>query len=160
MNQEKSKSPYVSHAERELQAIGYDLSDTAEGPNKWMVDGIMKLLEVFDEQGHSGSSAPYCVEIFRKLAMFEPLGPLTGEDDEWFDHGSTHGDVRWQNKRCGAVFRNSDGYTYYLYGKVFREPNGSCYTNHDSKVEITFPYTPKTEYVDVPSSAFPAAALD
>lgn len=29
------------------------------------------------------------------------------------------------------------------------EPDGGCYTSRDSLVPVTFPYTPKSEYVDV-----------
>lgn len=37
--------------------------------------------------------------------------------------------------------------TYDTEGRVFCDPDGICYTNRDSRVDITFPYTPKTEYV-------------
>jgi len=48
------------------------------------------------------------------------------------------------------VFKDADGRAYDIDGRVFREPNGCCYTSSDSRVYITFPYRPKTEYVDVP----------
>jgi hypothetical protein len=143
------ESQYESHAKRELRAIGYDLSGKDEGPNKWIVQNLNDLLRVFSTQGHSGSSAPYCVDLFAKLAMFKPLGPLTGAEDEWFDHG----DGMFQNKRDGRVFKQPDrfdGQAYFLDGKVFREPSGACFTNRDSMVPLTFPCTPTTEYVDVP----------
>ena len=43
---------------------------------------------------------------------------------------------------------------YDISGRVFREPNGSCWTgslneNMSSTVDVEFPYVPKTEYVDV-----------
>ena len=34
--------------------------------------------------------------------------------------------------------------------RIFREPNRVCYTGKGSRVAITFPYSPKSEYVDVP----------
>ena len=43
---------------------------------------VLELLEVFGNQGHSGSSAPYVLGLFQRLADFKPLGQLTGEDDE------------------------------------------------------------------------------
>lgn len=55
-----------------------------------------------------------------------------------------------QNKRCSHVFKDKDGNAYDIDGKVFREPDGCCFTSKDSFVPVTFPYTPKTEYVDVP----------
>ena len=143
------KSRYEDHAERELVAIGYKLDDKEEGPNKWIVQNLMDLLRVFSTQGHSGSSAPYCVNLFEKLAMFKPLAPLTGETNEWMEVGTGV----WQNKRAGNIFKQDDrfdGQAYNLDGRVFREPSGACYTNRESMVPVIFPYTPTTEYVDVP----------
>jgi len=71
---------YREHALREFKAVGYDLNDKDEGPDKWIMENVLELLEVFGEQGHSGFSAPICISMFRQLAMFEPLGPLTGAD--------------------------------------------------------------------------------
>lgn len=143
------ESRYEQAAKRELVGIGYKLDDPEEGPNQWMVQNLLDLLRVFSTQGHSGSSAPYLVGLFEKLAMHKPLGPLTGADSEWFDHG----DGMCQNIRDSRVFKQPDrfdGQAYFLDGKVFREPSGACYTNRDSMVPVTFPYTPTTEYVDVP----------
>ena len=140
----------IAHAKRELVAIGYDLNDKEEGPNKWIMENLFELLAVFSTQGHSGSSAPYCISMFKKLASFEPLCPLTGEDAEWNDVSMYCGDTtRWQNNRASHVFKDKDGQAYDSQGKVFREPDGCTYTSSDSRVVIEFPYTPKTEYVDV-----------
>lgn len=87
-------------------------------------------------------------KVFTKLANFEPLSPLTGEDSEWTEIA----DGVFQNKRCSHVFKQHDrfgGQAYDIDGKVFREPNGNCYTSIDSFVPITFPYVPQTIYVDV-----------
>lgn len=139
----------VRHAKAELAFAGYKLDDQEEGPNKWMAAGLLDLMRVFSMQGHSGFSAPHCVAMFEKLASYKTLGPLTGADSEWFDHG----DGMFQNIRDSRVFKQPDrfdGQAYFLDGKVFREPSGACYTNRDSMVPVTFPYTPTTEYVDVP----------
>lgn len=142
------KSNYVLHAERELVALGYDLNEKKDDPNRWIQQNIFELLEVFGQQGHSGSSAPYCVHLFSKLALFEPVCPLTGEDNEWHEYS----DGKFQNIRCSRVFKDGKlGQAYDGEGKVFRDPDGSCYTSSDSRVFITFPYTPKREYVDRPA---------
>jgi hypothetical protein len=142
-------SNLVEHAKREFLALGYKpINEEEDGPNKWIQQNVMELLRVFSEQGHSGSSAPYCVGVFEKLAMFEPLGPLTGEDHEWHEAS----DGVFQNKRCSHVFKQADrfnGQAYDTQGRVFRDPNGGSYTSGDSCVPVTFPYTPTTEYVDV-----------
>ncbi len=140
------------HAERELQAIGYDLEDKKNGPNRWIMDNLFELLEVFSKQGHSGGSASYCIQTFAKLAAFEPLGPLTGADDEWIRHGDEGDCGSYQNKRCSHVFKDTkDGQAYDSEGRIFRDPDGCCYQNSESRVPITFPYTPTTEYVDRPA---------
>lgn len=139
----------IRHAKRELAAA---LTSKEDGPDRWMAHGLIELLAVFSSQGHSGFSAPWCAESLRKLAMFEPLGPLTGEENEWMEVGTGV----FQNVRCGHVFKQAnvfDGQAYDLDGRIFREPNGSCYTNGNSRVPVTFPYTPKREYVDVPAVA-------
>jgi len=142
-------SNLVEHAKREFLAMGYKpIEESEDDPNKWIQEDVLELLRVFAEQGHSGSSAPYCIRMFRKLAMFEPLIPLTGEDHEWNDVGNGV----FQNNRCSHVFKQKNRYNgqaYDIRGRVFREPDGCCYTSKESSVPVTFPYTPKTEYVNV-----------
>jgi len=139
------------HALRELRAIGYVPLDLPQenGPNKWIQNNVIELIRVFSKQGHSGMSASYCISMFEKLARFEPLGPLTGADDEWNEVG----EGMLQNNRCSHVFKGADGRAYDIDGRIFREPDGCCFTNYDSRVYIAFPYTPAREYVDVPGDA-------
>lgn len=142
---------YVKHAIEEFRALGYTPvgEDQEDGPSKWIQENIIELLNVFGTQGHSGSSAPYCVQMFSKLALFEPIAPLTGEDWEWADKDHMDG-TTVQNKRCSHVFKNLEtGRAYDIKGKVFIDPDGCAFTSRDSRVDITFPYTPKTEYVKV-----------
>lgn len=145
-----------AHAERELRASGYKM-DGMDGPYDQMaIEAIMELLDVFSKQGHSGFSANYVIQAFTKLANFEPLAPLTGADDEWHECG----DGVYQNKRCGHVFKQADrfnGQAYDIDGRIFRDPNGSCYTSSESRVPVTFPYTPTRVYVDVPGNKKPDA---
>ena len=138
---QESESNYIKAAKRELPGF----RDGADPMDKLMGEQILELLAVFSTHGHSGFSAPMAIAIFEKLANHKPLGPLTGEDSEWLDVG----DGMIQNIRAGHVFKGSDGRAYDSNGKVFRMPDGCCYTNRDSRVYIEFPYTPKTEYVDV-----------
>ena len=136
------------HALREFKALGYTpLNQPQEdGPNKWVQENVLELLKVFSTQGHSGFSAPYCINAFRKLASWEPLCPLTGEADEWNEVS----DDLWQNNRCSRVFKRADNKPYDIEGRIFQEPSGACYTSRDSRVYIEFPYTPKSEYVNAP----------
>lgn len=110
---------------------------------------LLEMVLVFTTHNHSGFSASYATRMLEKLLRLEPIGPLTGEPDEWHEAGPGV----FQNKRCSRVFKDScrfDGQAYDIAGRVFREPNGACYTGSESKVPVTFPYTPTTEYVDVP----------
>lgn len=156
-------------AEQELRYAGYDVNDPEDGPNRWLAEGTLELLKVFADQGHSGSSAPYAVSLFEKLAMWKPIAPLTGEDDEWMEVGY---DV-WQNKRNSAVFKEEDGQAYWMDGRVFWEwathpeiddgkPFKSYYTSRGSRVNIEFPWTQpdQREYVFVPNEEFPNEGLD
>lgn len=142
-------SKLIEHAKREFAALGYKSIEQCENdPDKWIQENVLELLKTFAAQGHSGSSAPFAIQYFTKLAAFEPLAPLTGADDEWCNVS----EGIYQNKRCCHVFKQADrfdGQAYDLDGKIFREPSGACYTSSDSMVQITFPYTPTREYVDV-----------
>ena len=144
------------HAMMEFKAAGWldDDGNYIDEMQEAICRHVLALLDVFSSEGHSGSSAPYTVDLFKKLAMFEPVVPLTGEDWEWTDVS----DKLYQNKRCGRVFKDESG-AYDIDGKVFYEwytdENGekfkSHYTSRDSRVPVTFPYRPTTVYEERPS---------
>ena len=138
------QSNYIDHAKREFEHLGWpgdcEMQET-------ICNEVLDLLYLFADSGHSGSSAPYAIGLFKTLAAFEPIGPLTGKDSEWGE--SCWNDGTMQNKRCSHVFKEKDGRAYDINGKVFKESNGSCYTSRESRVYIEFPYVPKTEYVTV-----------
>jgi hypothetical protein len=134
-------------AESELRRAGaFDESGAYMGA---LGPAVMKMVKIFAEEGHSGTSASLAINMFQRVARFQPLTPLTGEDDEWNECG----DGVWQNRRSPRVFKEADGRAYDIEGRVFREPSGVCFTNKDSFVYVDFPYTPTTEYVDAPSEA-------
>ena len=136
-------SKLVDYAKDELKRIG--MIDSGEPYNDLATKAILDLIELFDSQGHSGFSAPYVINTFSRLAMFKPLSPLTGKDDEWNDVG----DGFLQNKRYSAVFKYKDGIAYNSEGKVFTDDGETWYTCRDSSVDVTFPYVvpDKPEYV-------------
>jgi hypothetical protein len=146
---------YVKHAWQEFKAAGWlDENDNFKDEMQEMIcRHVIKLLDVFDDEGHSGTSAPYAISLFKNLASFEPIAPLTGEDWEWTDVAEQSSGPLWQNKRCSHVFKYNDG-AYDIDGIVFYDiikgENGeeykSYYTCKESRVPVTFPYTPKTEY--------------
>lgn len=159
---------YHKHAMVEFKAAGWidENGKFIDEMQEAICNHVLKLLDVFDGEGHSGSSAPYTINLFSKLAAFEPIAPITGEDWEW-NEASTG---VYQNKRCSHVFKQADrfnGQAYDIDGKIFWEwykdedgkPFKSYYTGSGSFVPITFPYVPKREYVFVPNEQFPNEIL-
>lgn len=135
-------SNLIDHAKQEFAVLGWDKTDD-EMQNQ-MCEDVLSLLRVFSEQGHSGFSANYALNLFDKLARYQPISPLTGNDDEWVLVDSER--LLYQNKRCSHVFKDED-HAYDINGRVFIDKDGCAYTNMDSRVPIEFPYTPHTEYV-------------
>lgn len=158
---------YDKHAYREFRAAGWvdENNNFKDEMQEMICRHVLALLDVFSGEGHSGSTAPYTINMFKALASFEPLVPLTGEDWEWSEVSERMGSRCWQNKRASRVFKDEDGRAYDIDGKVFwewserplmddeegypgmSEPYKSYYTCRESRVYVTFPYTPKTEYV-------------
>lgn len=144
-------SNLMTHARNELQGCGYKLDGTDEPYNKAAVDAILALIALFSEQGHSGFSGTYCINAFKTLANFEPLGPLTGADAEWCE---VQDGTMWQNRRCGHVFKDAaDGPAYDSQAVVFEEPDGVRFTGRYSRQFITFPYSPRSATAKVPADA-------
>jgi hypothetical protein len=94
----ETDSPLYCHAERELALVG-------EIYNGMVNKAALEIIGVFAAQGHSGGSAQLTTQLVERLMRYEPLQPLTGENDEWME--ITEGE--FQNKRCSHVFKTSDG---------------------------------------------------
>ena len=105
-------------------------------------EAVLELCRVFEKQGHSGMSASIAGSLFNTLRKWEPIKPLTGEDDEW----TKISDGFFQNKRCPSVFKEN-GEAYQVDYYIFIDKTGARYTNIQSRRAITFPYSPKHEYV-------------
>lgn len=144
---------FEKFAREEFRAAGWtdETGDIKDEMQAMICAGVLDLLNVFEKQGHSGSSAPYMINMFTKLANFKPIAPITGEDWEWNNVGRD-GDIGgrlYQNKRCSSVFKNDTG-AYDIDGKVFWEwqrgrdgkPYKSYYTNGGCHTPVTFPYIP------------------
>lgn len=138
----------VDHAKSEFELAGWPEDD--DEMQKQMCDDLLKLLETFSKQGHSGFSANYCLAYFDKLARYQTITPLTGNDGEWNEVDDGNDGIMYQNKRDPSVFKCEDGKVFWVEGKIFREPDGCTYTSSESHVEITFPWTrPEPEVIDV-----------
>jgi hypothetical protein len=149
------RSNLLAHAENELAIVyGAAQRQTSEAKDLWMQAEInrnlLELIAVFATQGHSGSSAAYARGMLDRLLDFKPIAPLTGADAEWVEVGR---DV-FQNRRCSRVFREGVR-AYDSAGRVFVDADGEGYTNGASRVEVAFPYVPRTVYVTPNGESFP-----
>jgi hypothetical protein len=142
------ESNLLTHARRELAALRGPNPEPDEMQDE-MDKCVLDVVRIFADQGHSGSSAAYAIGCIEKVLRFEPITPLAGTDDEWVEVAEEDGKPLFQNARCGRVFKvGADGEAYDLDGFVFRDPDGSTWTNSESRRPVTFPYTPTTEVVD------------
>jgi len=132
----------VRHAENELKLAGF--YDKESGYERRVAYNVIELVKLFADQEHSWTTAHHCLEVFNRLALFNPLTPLTGADDEW----EVMYDGEWRNIRCHRVYMDADG-GYDIDAKIFRGPDGFCSVNPGQHTDIEFPYSPKTEYVDI-----------
>lgn len=134
----------VDYAKRELDILCPPDENGRKDPLQEMADkNVLDIVAMFAEQGHSGMTASYVLNILERVLRFKPITPLTGADDEWKDVGRG----QEQNRRCFSVFRdNHDNATPYdIEGKVFSGDGGQTfYSCRESRVPVTFPYTPPT----------------
>lgn len=155
-------SNYKKHFERELKILNDNLEEGDSLVIKDFIPLIEQALDVFSEQGHSGGSAPFYAnalgDTIKKVMLFEPLSPITGDDDEWGENNMDGKTL--QNKRLSSVFKEGkDGKPYYIDAIVFKGQNDCCFTGSSIELKdgstissrqfIKLPFTPKTFYIDV-----------
>ena len=108
-----------------------------------MNNDVLELLKVFSEQGHSGFSAPIAIRLFSKLANHKLITEVEDNPEDWDENG--------QHKYITSIFKREDGTCYYMYGRLFAEPNSdNFFYNKASNVDITFPiklYDLQSEYI-------------
>ncbi len=153
----------LDHAKLELEISGL-FSEKGDFYNGMTGKAVMELIEVFSNQGHSGMSAALVVDLFRKLALYEPLMPITGCDEEFniLNYGDN---IHAQNKRDSRIFKDKNGKYTFSDAIIKKCPNGTCWhgllylTREDAILGVNgiscsqeikqFPFVPKTFYIDV-----------
>jgi len=152
----------LEHAKTELRIAGL-LDGSGDFYDGNTAKAVIELIDVFAKQGHSGMSASVVIDLFSKLARYEPITALTGSESEWI-HVS---EGLWQNIRNSAVFKDLNG-CRYIDGIIKRTPDGACWSGsfyenkeafeaRDEKRKIysrdcvikSFPFVPKRFYIDV-----------
>lgn len=133
----------IEFSENELNNLLTSCKDSDEyNLQNVMNKSILEIIKKFSEQHFTGTTSSYCINILIRLLNYKPLTPLTGEDSEWEDiqkYGSEN--TSYQNKRCPAIFKDSEGKAYNVESKIFSDDNGkSWYTCSASREYIDFPY--------------------
>ena len=104
----------VDHAKRELELAGlFDKDSDYEG---MIGKAVMKLMNSFRGQGHSGFSANWTRDLFNQLAQHQNLTPITDDPKDWngvSEYSSPDAKKVWQCKRNPKLFSNNNGKTYY-----------------------------------------------
>lgn len=139
--EDAQESSFIKHAKQEFEYAGWNKIDdeTGQEMQNLIMENLLEILEVISKQGHSGFSIGYLKDCLNKLIDFKPLTPLQGTDDEW-NNKISQGHI-YQNNRCPSIFKDSKtGEASDIYGYIFRDSEGSTYTNGFSHKTITFPY--------------------
>lgn len=98
-----ANSNLCKYAIRELELAGY--SKEEDGPNKWMREQVIEAVALFSSHGNSGFSAPFEINLVKKLCSFDIISPLRFDDGEW-EKISLDGSC--QNKRKSSIFKEPD----------------------------------------------------
>lgn len=150
-----------SHAKKELDIL---IKSTPDAIIRHFVPEILALCEAFGKSGQSGGSAPYTAgalsQAIKKLCLHQPICPITGIDEEWNDIGVSLNRSEpideYQNNRCSNIFKKGkEGRAYFLDAIVWQgEDDYDTFTGSVNGVSSrqyikSFPFEPKTFYVDV-----------
>lgn len=115
-------SNLVAHAKEELTRAGLFSEDSDYGG--MLGRAILKMVEVFASEGHSGMSANIALAAFNRVARFQTLTPITNDPAEWrnvSDYGGPDDKPIWQNRRDSTYFSNDGGQTGYSIDDTNRE---------------------------------------
>jgi hypothetical protein len=147
----KKESSFVKHARNELNIAGlFDKDSDYDGE---LGKAVMRLIETFDNEGHSGASAAMVSSIFNKLSNYGILTPLTEENSGWIEHKNKDGSISCiQNTRISSVFKDEKG-TNYIDAITWCDVNGSTFHGTvegiSSSQYFDLPFVPKTFRIDV-----------
>lgn len=102
------ESNICKHAIKELKLAGYGKGEG--GPNDWMYQQVIEAVAVFASHDNSGMSAPYEIDLVKRLCNWDIISPLRFTDDEWSQISS---DGTCQNRRKSDVFKEPNGSIHY-----------------------------------------------
>lgn len=102
------ESNICKHAIKELKLAGYGNGEG--GPNDWMYQQVIEAIAVFASHGNSGGSAPWEINLVKRLCNWDIISPLRFTDDEWRQISS---DGTCQNRHKSDVFKEPNGSIHY-----------------------------------------------
>lgn len=129
-------SNICKHAISELKLAGY--TPNSNEPTSWMYQQVLEAVVVFASHGNSGGSAPWEIDLVKRLCNFDILSPLKFTDDEW-DVISEDGTC--QNKRKSDFFKDPDGSIHNIYAfskKPIKTYSYNSKTWKDNNIGITW----------------------
>ena len=76
---------YTEFAKSEFRVLGWldDQGIYRDPQQESICSHVLALLKLLSEEGHSEASIHYTLDLLNRVALFKPLAPLTGADDEW-----------------------------------------------------------------------------
>ena len=135
---------YTDHAIWQFKEFGwidehgnYVKEDDDDGFNmqERMCKHLLEVLELLPSPDDENYDIGGLVRYFIRLAGFNIIAPLTGNDDEW---NEVSNDGTYQNNRKSSVFKNSK-YAYDIDKYIIKDKQGYSYGANGI---IEFPYAP------------------
>ena len=102
------ESNLCQHAIKELKLAGY--GKDKNGPNNWMYQQVLEAVAVFSSHNNSGSSAPWEINLVRRLCNWDIISPLRFTNNEWHQISA---DGTCQNIRKSDVFKEPNREIHY-----------------------------------------------
>ena len=101
-------------AATEVDKDGYEME-------RLMNDHVLLMVAMDSFGGHSGFSHSIMLNRYNKLANFEPINPISFDNDQWADvMGDSKGPL--QHKKVSRLFKDRTGKMYTIDRFIFEEP--------------------------------------
>ena len=141
------------HAVNELSLI-----DDGSEEQQWVNKSIINIVDAFADQGHSGFSAKYSLNLLSRLLNFYPINPITDSEDEWGKWHGPEGKKSRQAKRYSALFQDEDGSVYDInrISKRYEGHMDSSWYGPSYYVKLPYLPNPNLHYtIKVPKEFWP-----
>lgn len=107
------QSRLVAHAQHEFSLLPKPVNEADADLQQFLQDGVLDLLFVLSQQGHSGGTMDDMLSLFNRLANFDNLSPITDNPADWVDMSEVASKPFWQNKRNSKLMSEDGGKSYF-----------------------------------------------